>query len=62
MEIPKLATFLANEHQNDQKNDTNDFVYIFAMNLFTQKRLCQWNARKCCIKADFNQNGSHNFS
>ena len=26
---------------------------------FTQKRLCQWNARKCSsIKKDFNQNGS----
>ena len=30
------------------------FVYIFAMYLFTQKRLCQWNARKCSIKEDFN--------
>ena len=23
---------------------------------FMQKRLCQWNARKCGIKEDFNQN------
>ena len=23
---------------------------------FTQKRLCQWIARKCSIKEDFNQN------
>ena len=25
------------------------------MYLFTQKPLCQWNARKCNIKEDFNQ-------
>ena len=38
------------------------FVYIFAMYLFTQKRLCQWNARKCSIKEVFNQNGSLSIS
>ena len=62
MEISKLTIFLANEHQSDQKNDTNDFRINFAMYLFTQKRLCQWNARNCSIKEDFNQNGSLNFS
>ena len=29
---------------------------------FTQKRLCQWNARKCSIKEDFNQNDSLSIS
>ena len=37
------------------------FVEIFAMYLFTQKRLCQWNARKCSMEEDFYQNGSLHF-
>ena len=57
MEISKLAVLLANEHQSDLKNVTNDFCIHFAMYLITQKLLCQWNARKCSIKEDFNQNG-----
>ena len=32
------------------------FVYI-AMQPFTQKRLCEMNARECDTKEDFNQNG-----
>ena len=58
MEISKLAVLLANEHQSDQKNVTNDFRIDFAMYSFTQKRPCQWNARKCSMKKDFNRNGS----
>ena len=38
------------------------FVWIFAMYSFTQKRLCQWNARKSSIKEDFNQNDSLSIS
>ena len=29
---------------------------------FTQKQLCQWNARKCSTKKDLNQNGSLSIS
>ena len=58
MEISKLAVLLANEHQSDQKKMLHMvFASIFAMYSFTQKRLCQWNARKCSIKEDFYQNG-----
>ena len=63
IEILKSALVLANEHQSDQKKMLQmSFVYIFAMYLFTQKRLCQWNARKCSIKEDFYQNGSLSIS
>ena len=62
MEISKSAVLLANEHQSDHKNVTNNFVKNFGLCSFTQKRLCQWNARKCSIKADFNQNGSLSIS
>ena len=59
MKILKSAVLLANEHQSDQKKMLQMiFVYILAMYLFTQKRLCQWNVIKCSIKEDFNQNGS----
>ena len=58
MEISKLAIFLANEHQSDQKNDTNDFRINFRYVFVHAKQLCQWNARKCSINEDFNQNGS----
>ena len=37
VQITKSAVLLANEHQSDQKNVTNDFRLIFAMNSFTQK-------------------------
>ena len=59
MEMSKSAVLLANEHQSDQKII---FVKNFALYSFTQKRLCQWNSRKCSIKADFNQNGSLSIS
>ena len=63
MEISKSAVLLANEHQSDQKKMLQMiFVYIFTMYLVTQKRLCEWNARKCSIKKDFNQNGSLSIS
>ena len=62
MEILKLAVLFANEHQSDQKNFTNDFRIIFTMYSFTQKLLCQWIARKCSIKVDFNQNDSLSIS
>ena len=63
MEILKSAVILANEHQSDQKkNVTNDFRIIFRYVLVNAKRLCQWNARKCSIKEDFNQNGSLSIS
>ena len=63
MEISKSAVLLANEHQSDQKKMLKMiFVLIFAMYSFTQKRLCQWNVRKCSIKEDFNQNGSLSIS
>ena len=62
VQITKSAVLLANEHQSDQKNVTNDFRLIFAMNSFTQKRRCQWNARKCSIREDFNQIGSLSIS
>ena len=56
MEISKTAVLLANKHHSKEMLQTL-FVYIFTMS-FTQKRLCQLNARECCIKEDFNQNGS----
>ena len=63
MEISKSAEFLVNEHQNDQKKMLQMiFVWIFGMYSFTQKRLCQLNARKCSIKEDFNQNDSLSIS
>ena len=59
MEISKSDLLLANEHRSDQKKMLKKiFVWIFAMYSFTQKRLCQWNARKSSIKEDFNQNDS----
>ena len=59
MEISKSALLLANEHRSDQKKNLQMiFAWIFAMYSFTQKRLCQWNARKSSIKEDFNQNDS----
>ena len=54
MEISKSAVLLANEHQHGQKNDTNDFRIHFRYVFVHAKRLCQWNARKCSIKKDFN--------
>ena len=63
MEISKTDILLANEHQSDQKKMLQMiFVKIFALYSFTQKRLCQWNARKRSIKADFNQNSSLSIS
>ena len=63
MEIIKSAVLLANEHQSDQKKTLQMiFVKIFALYLVTQKRLCQWNARKCSVKEDFNQNSSLSIS
>ena len=63
MEISKSALLLANEHRSDQKKMLQMiFVYIFAMYSLLQKRLCQWNARKCTIKEDFNQNDSLSIS
>ena len=63
MEIFLSTVLLANEHQSDWKKCYKWFSYkFFAMYLFTQKRLCQWNARKCSIKEDFNQNGSLSIS
>ena len=45
METSKSVVLLANEHQSDQKKMLQMIVvYILAMYLFTQKRLCQWNA------------------
>ena len=59
MEILKSAVLLANEHPSDQKkNVTNDFRINFRYALVHAKRLCQWIARKCSIKEDFNQNDS----
>ena len=63
MEISTPAVLLAIEHQSDQEKMLQMiFVIIFAMYSFTQKRLCQWNARKCSIKEGFNQNGSLSIS
>ena len=63
MEFSKPALLLANEHLSDQKKMLQKiFVCIFAMYSFTQKRLCQWNARKSSIKEDFNQNDSLSIS
>ena len=63
MEISKSAVLLANEHRSDQKNVTCDFRmnfrYVFVHHA---KRLCQWNARKCSINKDFNQNDSLSIS
>ena len=59
----KISLILANEHQSDQKTMQHMiFIYIFAMYLFMQRRLCQRNARKCSIKEDFNQTGSVSIS
>ena len=63
MDFLKSAILLANEHLSEQKKMLQMiFVYIFALYSFTQKRLCQWNARKCSINEDFNQNGSLSIS
>ena len=46
MEISKSAVLLANEHQSDQEKMLQMIsVNFFAMYSFTQKRLCQRNAR-----------------
>ena len=63
MEISKLGVLLVNEHPKDEKkNATNDFRINFAMYSFTQKRPCQWNARKFSVSKDLNQNGSLSIS
>ena len=63
MEISKSALLLANKNRTDQKKMLQMiFVWIFAMYSFMQKRLCQWDARKCTIKEDFNQNDSLSIS
>ena len=63
MEILKSALLLANEHRSGQKKMLQMiFVWIFAMYSLTQKRLCQWNVKKCSIKEDFNQNDSLSIS
>ena len=45
MEISKLAIFLANKHQSDQKNDTNAFLinfrYVFVHAKTTLSMECQ---------------------
>ena len=55
----KSAVLLANDHQSDLKKTLQ---MIFRINyryvLVHAKRLLQWNARKCSIKEDFNQNDS----
>ena len=57
LEISKSAVLLANEHRSDQKNVTNDFRMNFrCVFVHAKATLCQWNARKCSIKEDFNQN------
>ena len=44
LEISKLAVLLANEHQSDQKNVTNDFRincrYVFVHTKTTLSMLC----------------------
>ena len=55
MEISKSAVLLANEHRSYQKNATNDFRMNFRHVFVHAKRLCQWNARKCSIREDFNK-------
>ena len=62
MEISKLAVILAHEHQSDHKNITNDFRIHFLQCIHSRKNDCQWNARKCSIKEDFNHNGSLSIS
>ena len=54
MEISKTVALLARPEAMLQTL----FVYIFAIESFTQKRICQLNARECGINEDFNQNGS----
>ena len=65
MEISKLAVILANEHRTNQKKNVTKlmiFVKKIATYPLTQKRLCQWNARKFSIKEEVNQNGSLSIS
>ena len=46
-----------------EKNVTNNCSYKFSLCIRScKKRLNQWNARKCSIKVDFNQNGSLSIS
>ena len=45
-----------------RKNVTNDFRINFRYVFVYEKQPCQWNARKCRIKDDFNQNGSLSIS
>ena len=58
MEILKLAVLLANEHQSDQKNVTNDFRINFCYVFIHAKTTLPMECQKCSIKEDFNQNGS----
>ena len=59
MEILKSAVILANEHPSDKKKYYQRFSYKFSLCIRSRKkRLCQWIARKCSIKGDFNQNDS----
>ena len=58
MGISKTAVFLANKYQSDQKMLQTLFNIYFCDVIVHAKRLSQLNARECCIKEDFNKNGS----
>ena len=62
MKVSKSAVLLANEHKSDQKNCYKSFSHKFSICIRSHKNDCQWNARKCSIKEDFNQNGSLSIS
>ena len=63
IEISKSAVLLANNIKAAGKKMLQMiYVVIFAIYSFTQKRLCQWNIRKCSIKKGFNENGSLSIS
>ena len=62
MEISKLSVLLANEHQSDKRNVTNDFRMHVRYVIVHAKTTRHWNARECSIKEDLNQNGTLSIS
>ena len=62
IESSKSAVLRANNIKAARKMLQMIFVVIFTFYSFSQKRLCQWNVRKCSIKKGFNENGSLSIS
>ena len=62
VQISKSGVLIANEHQSDQKNVTNDFRLNFCYEFVHAKATLSMECQKCSIREDFNQIGSLSIS